>query len=263
MIHIEARLLPDGTSHALAKLQADVNSVLSFAERVAEARRQFQRINRNGNTVFDVVKQTLTAMCSGACRCMYCEDSAASEIEHFRPKVFYPDLVFVWLNYLYSCGPCNRGKQSHFRLLTEGDVLVDLVRLDGKELIEPVAGTPVLLDPRSDDPPLFLSLDLQTFRFVPRDGIGTIAVARAEYTIQRLRLNDREILPATRKEAFDAYRARLFEYGRTQDESRRAALRAAIRRCGHPTVWLEMKRQEHLYPELGSLFVAAPEAREW
>ena len=33
-------------------------------------------------------------MCAGAKRCMYCEDSAADEVEHHLPKNLYPEFVF-------------------------------------------------------------------------------------------------------------------------------------------------------------------------
>ena len=55
----------------------------------------------------------LSAMCHGPRRCMYCEDSAADEVEHFRPTDLYPEFVFAWMNYLYACGPCNVRKKNH------------------------------------------------------------------------------------------------------------------------------------------------------
>jgi hypothetical protein len=88
-----------------------------------------------------------------------------------------------------------------------------------------------------------------------------------KYTIEILRLNDRDILPATRAEAYFSYRARLLEYitkrdaGAPQTELKK--LISALQKMGHPTVWAEMKRQHELIPELGELFIKAPEALDW
>ena len=51
---------------------------------------------------------------------MYCEDSVADEVEHFRPKDLYPDVVFAWRNYLYACGQCNGGKNNRFSIVRAG-----------------------------------------------------------------------------------------------------------------------------------------------
>jgi uncharacterized protein (TIGR02646 family) len=262
MIRVERVPLPQPALHSLEELQAQVSGIPSYGERIAAARERFHTVNRRGNSTFDVIKRTLAAMCAGACRCMYCEDSAANEVEHFRPKAFYPDLVFAWLNYLYSCGTCNRAKRDSFRLLLADEFFLDLARARAEEPTEPADGAPVLLDPFSDDPLQFLSLDLRTFHFVPKYGAGRIELARAEYTIEQLRLN-RDLLPEARREAFENYCARLFEYGQTTDPAERAAMASAIGRAGHPTVWMEMKRQSHLYAETATLFDAAPEARGW
>jgi uncharacterized protein (TIGR02646 family) len=195
---------------------------------------------------------------------MYCEDSLASEVEHFRPKTFYPDLVFSWINYLYSCGPCNRIKRSHFRILVEPSRHIDLSRRRADDVVKPRDGSPMLIDPRRDDPLQYLSLDLiDTFWFVPRHIEGTHERARAEYTIELLKLNERDFLPLARQEAYAGYRARLGEYVHARNTERGEHLAKAISRCGHPTVWAEMKTQSLLLPDLAELFAAAPEAFDW
>lgn len=256
--------LPEHTSRSLAALQTQIDAVPSYADRVAQARRRFESENRLGNDTFDAVKRTLASMCAGACRCMYCEDSIASEVEHFRPKTFYPELVFSWLNYLYSCGPCNRIKSNHFRLVIEPSEYVDLVRRRTDPVVEPRSGSPVLIDPRNDDPLQYLSLDLvDTFWFVPRHLKGTRECARAEYTIKCLKLNERDYLARARQEAYAGYRARLTEYVGARGTERGERLAKAVSRCGHPAVWAEMKCQSSLLPDLAPLFAAAPEALGW
>src|ERR1022692_1919930 len=113
MIRIPHVDLSEPAHSALIALQAEIDAVPIYADRVKLARDRFKVENRVENATFGVIRRTLASMCAGACRCMYCEDSAANEVEHFRPKTFYPELVFVWLNYLYTCGPCNRVKRSH------------------------------------------------------------------------------------------------------------------------------------------------------
>ena len=114
----------------------------------------------------------------------------------------------------------------------------------------------------------FLELDLrETFFFVPVAAVGSKDCERAEYTLQILRLNDREVLRKAREEHFGAYRARLKEYIslRAERGPRSAMDRCiqAIRRAAHPTVWREMQRQRQRHPELLDLFRTAPEALKW
>lgn len=65
-------------------------------------------------------------------RCMYCEDSRGTDIEHFRPKRLYRDLVFRWPNWLWACTGCNRAKTNRFPL--------------------GATGQPLLIDPTAEDP---------------------------------------------------------------------------------------------------------------
>jgi hypothetical protein len=265
MMRIRAVDLPAQTALALEGLQADVSSFASYPDKVRRARDRYTVESRRGNETFDTVRRTLRSMCFGACRCMYCEDSMACEVEHFRPKALYPEFVFVWLNYLYSCGPCNRVKRSHFRIII-GDQAnaVDLVWQPGQSPEPPQGGSIVLIDPRNEDPTDFIALDLvDTFLFIPRHPEGTRAYARASYTIELLRLNGRDDLPRARKEAYTAYCARLREYVAVRGTAAADRLSAVIPRCGHPTVWAEMKAQSALLPDLSKLFEAAPEALAW
>src|SRR5437016_3340174 len=39
-------------------------------------------------------------------RCMYCEDSRGTTIEHFWPKARYKERAFVWINLLLVCQGC-------------------------------------------------------------------------------------------------------------------------------------------------------------
>jgi 5-methylcytosine-specific restriction endonuclease McrA len=103
------------TGHAT--LQARINGSASFDVRVRQGKRLFKARNRQNNRVFREVRLALRRMSRGPNRCMYCEDSSADQIDHFRPKDFYPEAVFVWENYLWSCGRCNRRKNNSFLVI--------------------------------------------------------------------------------------------------------------------------------------------------
>jgi len=264
MMRIRSVDLPEHTSRALSALQAEIDSLPSYLERIQRAEQKFKIENRADNATFSVIRHTLGLMCAGPYRCMYCEDSAADEIEHFRPKTFYPDLVFAWLNYLYTCGPCNNIKRSQFRILVDPPEFVDLVRRRTDDFIEPRDGSAVLIDPRRDHPLHYMGLDLvDTFWFVPRDAEGTLEHARADYTIKCLKLNERPFLPEARRGAYAAYVALLGKYIDRRNTERAEPVKKAISRCGHRAVWEEMKAQSSLLPDLAELFAAAPEALGW
>lgn len=239
MIAIRNEPLSAQATDALSRYQAEVDAEPDFDKRVDVARTKFKSRNRPDHSVFSEVRQTLASMCSGAQRCMYCEDSCADEVEHHHPIRWYPGKTFEWLNYLYACGGCNGPKGSRF--------------------------TTDLLHPRVDDPFDFLMLDLiGTFLFVPSAMPGTAEYQRATYTVQLLRLNERSYLPAARREAYDSYRAGLKEYIADRDKGAPITLRIqSLKRMRHPTVWHEMKRQHKRIPELDILFTQAPEALYW
>ena len=111
----------------------------------------------------EMVKAQLQQMVGGRQRCMYCSDSAGTDIEHFWPKAVYPERMFRWLNMLLCCTGCGRDcKGSQFPL---------------------VNGTPALLDPTVDDPWDYLDFSPATgilFARMSRNGttsaIGTETV---------------------------------------------------------------------------------------
>lgn len=204
-------------------------------------------------------------MCSDPERCVYCEDSAADEVEHIQPKDLYPCLVFVWANYVYACGRCNGRKSNKFAVVVENR-LVDVTRKRGASIVAPVSGAPAFLNPRIDGPLAFLDLDLDgTFAVLPRDDLSDIDRERAEFTIETLDLN-RDVLRQARSTAYGSYCARLHEY---VDKRGRAAVQEladlvdGLKAMPHPTVRDEMKRQRVWVPELNTLFAEAPEALDW
>ncbi len=94
------------------------------------------------------IVQALAGMTGPRQRCMYCEDSRGTDVEHFRPKVPFRDHMFRWLNLLWICTGCNRGKGSRFPF-TE-------------------SGSPLLIDPTLDEPWDFLFFDPDTGEITAR-----------------------------------------------------------------------------------------------
>ena len=128
-------------------------------------------------------------MCIGPIRCAYCEDSLAEQIEHIRPKDFFPGICFDFDNYLYACGPCNRPKSNRYGTVV-GNVVEEVIRRRGDAVVPPPAGPTALIDPRFEDPLDFFDLDMggtapdgtviaPTFQILTRDDIVPNAAARA------------------------------------------------------------------------------------
>lgn len=266
MLHLDDPGLDAATERGLRSYQARVDSAENYAERVVAGKELFDRYNRRDNRVFRVVRERLATMCSGARRCGYCEDSVGDEVEHFKPKDLCPGAVFVWENYLLACGPCNGGKNNRFSVV-RGGRLVEVTRRRGDPIRRPSSGPPAPINPRDENPLTFLDLEIvDTFMFLPREGLSEIDEARAEHTIEVLKLN-RDVLLAARREAYGAYSARLFEYRELRDGGKGEAvltrLREAVKTSAHPTVWREMQRQQFVIDELHALFEEVPEALAW
>lgn len=265
MLKLINKQLPNDARIKLDELQKEVDQAVGYAAQVAMAKLEFPKRNKIGNATFDAVKSKLTEMCYGARRCMYCEDSVADEVEHFCPKDLYPGLVFAWKNYLYACGPCNGPKNSRFAIIDGSSQLLDVTRPRDGAILPPVKGDVALIDPRRENPLSFMMLDLRdTFEFTSIATPGSVEDLRANYTIEILRLNERDYLVEARVNAFSGFRARLSEYitrrdlGASQKELK--LLREGILRAPHPSVWAEMVRQRTHHPSIAQLFATAPEA---
>ena len=264
MLHLIDSGLDSETSLRLSGYQGEVDAACTYAEQVEAGKDLFDRYS--GNVLFRTVRNRLAVMCSGARRCGYCEDSVGDEVEHIKPKDLYPERTFVWENYLLACGQCNRGKSSRFLVIVCGG-LVDVTRRRNAPVLRPPEGSPALIAPRDEDPLAFLDLEIvDTFMFLPREDLQGIDKERAEYTIEVLKLN-RDVLLEARREAYGAYRARLFEYRGLRNNGASEAdlgnLRDGIMTSMHPTVWREMQRQHDVIDELRVLFLDVPETLDW
>lgn len=150
---------------------------------VDRARRLWKR---KGINAFDEVRRVLRGMASGLERCMYCEDSAGVDIDHFRPLSAFPALAYTWDNYLLACSFCNSNmKRAEFPVTEAGD--------------------PLLLDPSKDDPAEHLVLSPSTGEFVDQ------TVKGAE-SIRIFGLNSRDILTQGRLDAWQGAVALIQRY---------------------------------------------------
>lgn len=263
MIKVPATTLSPTLEAALAGYQADIDAQDGYPAQVSKATELFSASNTKQNQVFQEIKTALDQMCTGARRCMYCEDSAADEVEHFKPKQFYPDQTFVWNNYLYACGQCNVSKSAKFALRLSSGAVHHLIRQKKAVPVAPPIGTDLLINPRFEDPLLFLQMDIvDTFYILPRAHLLPADQERAEYTIQVLALN-RDLLLRARKESYGNYFARITEIAahKAQGVAIEKLVEAAmvLGMLQHNSVWIEMRRRRSNIASLAAVFSTLPE----
>lgn len=185
MRRVNRAALPTPVAVELEALQTRVNGA---PDRKAEAEARWRA---KPSATFGVVQDTLADMANGRSRCMYCEDSAGKDIEHFWPKSSYPDRAFVWENYLWACSACNSTlKGARFPL-------------DG-------SGAPLLIDPTDpkENPADHLML-------IPGDGRYAGRSAKGKETIDVFDLNSlrrRDRLPDGRKNVLDNLQHMILRY---------------------------------------------------
>lgn len=263
---------------ALTKLkeyQGEIDKEPDFIKKKDIAETLFSAKNVIGDETFDEIKIALDLMCSGARRCVYCEDSLGCEVEHIRPKSLYPESCFTWENYVYACGLCNKRKSNKFAVFD--GITHNFLRITKKTLDNKTKGDSVMINPRNENPMKYCKLDLEnkSCRFVIPENLEKREKVRAKYTFfTMLNLNDvpYEKIRQARENAYSNYFNRLFIYTKFKDElseERKAVIIEELKKEQHPTVWKEMQRYYHegrLKPideELYNLFEESPEALTW
>jgi 5-methylcytosine-specific restriction endonuclease McrA len=267
MLQLPKTHLAQECQNDLNTWQKEINALPSYPEKVEQAKAKYK--SRTDKVTFTNIRATLETMCSGNRRCCYCEDSCADEVEHILPKSLYPKRVFIWKNYLYSCGPCNSKKNNHYAVIV-GNEIQDITRKKNDPIVPLPAGKGVFINPRIENPLDFLELDLGddldgTFFFQPRYHLSedSIDYKRAKYTIDTLALNDRDYLCRGRRHGALNYRARLIEYQQEKSKAKRQQLINAFKKMSYPTVWQEMKNQYKNIPSIYSLIEEFPEILDW
>jgi hypothetical protein len=278
MLTIAERKLAASAMKTLSQIQDLVDSEADYPARVISAKNEWSSKTSTivKREAFSTIRSTLATMCVGSVRCSYCEDSLADEVEHIAPKNLFPEHAFKWANYLFACGPCNGPKSNRYGVLV-GDFVQEFVRKKNDPIVPPPAGPSGFINPRIEDPLSFLELDLGgtapggkvidgTFELLPRDGLSNGESARADFTIKVLGLN-REVIRIARANAFGGFRARMVEYVQKLEagagESVLLGLQKDLLATPHLTVFVEIRRQRTLLPELNDLLDRAPEMMGW
>lgn len=113
---------PELTDTSLKYLHKLTQVIVSASDQKITARSRWES---KSPKEFAFIKDALRSMCSGIERCMYCEDSKGTDIEHFRPKSDYPHLAFTWSNYLLACSHCNSNeKRDEFPLDADQQAMI-------------------------------------------------------------------------------------------------------------------------------------------
>lgn len=175
------------------------------AARKAEAARLWEQ---EGTRAFSEVRHTLRAMAPPVERCMYCENSEGTDVEHFRPRSSYPESTYDWENLLWACATCN---SNHKRTRFPCDT----------------AGEPLLINPTAEDPREHVAL-------LPRSGQLEPLTPKGKHSIDVFGLF-RNALAVGRQDAWWAVQVHLREYASAcaRDDSI-CALNAQRVLCRHP-----------------------------
>jgi uncharacterized protein (TIGR02646 family) len=154
MRKLTRRPLSPRTLTVLVRRTERVRAAPDDEARVAEIDRLWKQ---QSNRAFQEIRETLAAMASGLARCMYCEDSQGTDIDHFRPRRRYPEQAFDWSNYLLACSHCNSNQK--------------------RDQFPPDEhGRPLLIDPTAEDPGEHLVLTTISGKFQKLTRKGEVSI---------------------------------------------------------------------------------------
>lgn len=171
MIRVTRVPLPQTTLTSMSDYTGDIGQA-AIPKKRAKQLWKHTSVRRH---IHPVLKSTLAEMAPGLERCMYCGDSQGTDIDHFEPVRDNPLRTFDWNNHLLACSLCN----SHLKR--------DLFPLADD-------GTPMLIDPSSEDPATHLHLSLAVGQYLD-------LTDRGDATIKVFGLN-RKILVQGRRNAY-------------------------------------------------------------
>ncbi len=173
MRRIERVTLAPETSDALRSLQVEVDSHCQQTD--FDPGTHWSR--KRSSQPLLAACLALKGMAGSRERCMYCVDSAGSDIEHFWPKSRFCERMYVWENLLIACTACGRYKGNQFPCGADE--------------------SPLLIDPTAEDPWEFLDFDPDTGNITARYLLATEATApKGETTVKVLHLDRREGISA-------------------------------------------------------------------
>lgn len=244
MIKLRQKNLPATLRQKLKEAQIPIDALILYEEKVKAASDAW---NSKDTKTFQAVRHILEEMCPGVHRCVYCEDARGDDIEHFRPKKFYPERTFVWENYLLACSVCNSNfKRDKFAVIDAAGQRHDLNRGRNDSIIAPPQGAPLLINPHYENPLDYFQIDIARKFFIsPRSHLTGFDLERATYTIEIFQLNTRPELISWRANAFNNFIGWLDTYAVHKANRDDAALKAhisALAKYSHLSVWEEMRR---------------------
>ena len=100
--------------------------------------------------------------------CGYCERRPRGQVDHFKPKSKFPELVYEWDNWIFSCAECNSSKQAKWPKWG---------------YVDPCARS------RQARPETYFESDLLTGQILPQSGLSQRRSRKAWQTIYDLNLN--------------------------------------------------------------------------
>lgn len=154
----------------LSKRENVVEKIKGLPEFSANSEWKKSRQTKSMDSVLDSLK----TMMGKSQRCIYCHDSHGADIEHFWPKAKYPERMHSWSNLLLCCTECGRLKGEYFPLNH---------------------GTPLLIDPSTEEPWEYLDFDPVLGVIVPAYDIAKNSPSRkGEEMVKALQLDCREAL---------------------------------------------------------------------
>ena len=101
--------------------------------------------------------------------CAYCEQIDPGEVDHFRPKSQFPDEVYIWSNWLFSCHPCNQAKREKW---------------PDEDYVNPCSTD------YSDRPEHYFDFSIGSGRIIARTGLSCQEKCKAWRMIKDLKLNE-------------------------------------------------------------------------
>lgn len=247
----------------LKRWQSQIDQQIYFRDKVDTARNLWPQKSRT--LAIQKIRQELKSVSGVMERCHYCGGAEAHQIEHFRPKAIYPEHTFNWDNMLLACDKCNTSKGERFAICQGSRVLEVVAPSDSNICWQAFPTQPGLLNPRTEDPLMFLHLDLETGVIQPSKPLGSLDYERAKYTIEALKLTNRMALNEARKQALRDYGRLIKEYlcAKQSHISQGIHYQSELQQMTYPVVWAEMKRQHTFHPQLQAIFSQAPEILTW
>lgn len=101
--------------------------------------------------------------------CGYCEECCRGEVDHFRPKTKFPELVYKWSNWVFACHDCNHTKGTKW---------------PSRGYVDPCTRS------KPASPENYFDFDLTSGEIITRDGLSEWRLKKAQTTIWDIGLND-------------------------------------------------------------------------